>query len=165
MRFEELADGSDIFIDANIFIYHFTGASNECSLFLKRCEEGTVHGMTLISTLLEVLHRLMAIEAVKKGLVTPGNIAKKLKENPEVVKQLSEYYGQASKIEVMGIEVHGLMPEIIHASQLVRQNHGFMINDSLIVAFMSTNNISSLASEDKDFEWLSNVKVYKPSDI
>ena len=48
MRFDELGDGSTIFIDANIFIYHVTGVSSECSQFRKRCEEGKVQGITLI---------------------------------------------------------------------------------------------------------------------
>lgn len=107
MRFDELPDDRTIFLDANIFIYHFTGASPECSGLLKRCEDGTVHGVTLITTVLEVLHRLMAVEAVSKGLITPGQVAKKLKEHPAVVKQLSDYYDRVGTVEKMGIRIYG----------------------------------------------------------
>ncbi|GFP25832.1 hypothetical protein HKBW3S25_01313, partial [Candidatus Hakubella thermalkaliphila] len=31
MRFDELPPGEAVFIDANIFVYHFTGISEECS--------------------------------------------------------------------------------------------------------------------------------------
>jgi predicted nucleic acid-binding protein len=37
MRLDEIEPGEKCFIDANIFIYHFTGASEECSSFLTRC--------------------------------------------------------------------------------------------------------------------------------
>ncbi|GFP41484.1 hypothetical protein HKBW3C_00609, partial [Candidatus Hakubella thermalkaliphila] len=40
MRFDELPMAEAAFIDANIFVYHFTGISEECSRFLKRCEAG-----------------------------------------------------------------------------------------------------------------------------
>ena len=68
----ELLTGQTIFIDANIFIYHFTGLSQECSSFLERCERGDLWGITGVHILLEVLHRLMMIEAVTKKLVEIG---------------------------------------------------------------------------------------------
>ena len=62
--------GASIFIDANIFIYHFTGVSEECSEFLTRCESREITGQTSINVILEVLHRLMMVEAVTKNLVS-----------------------------------------------------------------------------------------------
>jgi predicted nucleic acid-binding protein len=57
MRLDDLPRATSIFIDANIFIYHFTGASGECTRFLARCEAGELAGVTSVSVLLEVLHR------------------------------------------------------------------------------------------------------------
>jgi len=39
MKLSEIESGESVFIDANIFIYHFTGISEESSFFLKQCEE------------------------------------------------------------------------------------------------------------------------------
>ena len=39
MKLDEIKTGSEVFIDANIFIYHFTGVSDECGDFLNRCEQ------------------------------------------------------------------------------------------------------------------------------
>jgi len=94
-----------IFIDANIFIYHFTGLSQECSSFLERCERGGLWGVTAVHILLEVLHRLMMIEAVARGVVTSGNVAKKLRKRLNVVKQLADCQTQTEAILEMGIEV------------------------------------------------------------
>ncbi len=52
MKLSEIESGKSVFIDANIFIYHFTGVSEESSIFLKRCEEGHLIGATGINILI-----------------------------------------------------------------------------------------------------------------
>ena len=69
MRLESIPSGTRVFIDANIFIYHFTGVSTECSDFLNRCERRDLEGITSANVLLEVLHRLMMVEAVIKKMI------------------------------------------------------------------------------------------------
>ncbi len=47
-RLSEIPDGLSIFIDANIFIYHFSGPtplSPACSAFLRRIEDGVIRGL------------------------------------------------------------------------------------------------------------------------
>jgi len=46
----ELPAGQTVFIDANIFIYHFTGLSRECSRFLERCAWGDPCGISVLAT-------------------------------------------------------------------------------------------------------------------
>ena len=103
LKLDEIPSGVECFVDANIFIYHFTGVSEECSRFLKRCEEGSIEGVTATSVVLEVLHRLMMIEAVRKGLITPPNVLKKLQKSPAIVRELGDYFSNVEKISRMGI--------------------------------------------------------------
>mgnify|MGYP001559388360 CR=1 FL=1 len=49
MKFDELKKGESIFIDANIFIYHFGGQSDECKEILIKCAKGDLKGYTLTS--------------------------------------------------------------------------------------------------------------------
>ena len=70
MKLSEIETGSRVFVDANIFIYHFTGVSNECSDFLERCERGKIHATTTVSVIMEVLHCLMIVEATRCGRKT-----------------------------------------------------------------------------------------------
>lgn len=37
MTLAELQDGDSVFLDANIFIYHFGGQSHQCKGLLERC--------------------------------------------------------------------------------------------------------------------------------
>jgi predicted nucleic acid-binding protein len=42
-------DGSSVFIDANVFVYHFSMQSvynSSCSTFLERIERGAIKGIT-----------------------------------------------------------------------------------------------------------------------
>ena len=108
MKLNKIASGEKVFIDANIFIYHFTGVSDQCSDFLNRCEQKELSGITSTNVLLEVLHRLMMIEVVNKKLIMPPNIVKKLQKKPELVKQLSDYYFNTKKIFDMGISINSI---------------------------------------------------------
>src|SRR3989338_9419845 len=131
MNLDSIKTGTKVFIDANIFIYHFTGVSNECSNFLTRCEQSDINGITSINVLLEVLHRLMMVEAVRKKLVEPPNIINKLKKHPEKIKELNEYNINTQKIKDMGITVYPISYEMFIKSYSFRLKYGLMVNDSV----------------------------------
>ncbi|MBI5328184.1 MAG: PIN domain-containing protein [Deltaproteobacteria bacterium] len=165
MRLSNIKRDANVFIDANIFIYHFTGASKECSEFLKRCEQGEVSGMTSVIALLEVLHRLMMVEAVGKKLAAPPNIVKKLQKHPEKIKQLKDYYLNTRKIADMGIIIKPLTFETAEKSNSFRTEYGLMVNDSIIAAGMAEEGMDSLASNDDGFRKIGKFKVYSPGDV
>jgi len=87
MTLAELQGGHSVFIDANIFIYHFGGHSPQCKAFLERCAQRELLGYTSTPVLAEVLHRLMVAEAIMKGLVTAKTAVRKLGKTPDLVKQ------------------------------------------------------------------------------
>ena len=161
----DLQAGRRVFIDANIFIYHFTGLSQECSSFLERCERGDLWGVTAVHVMLEVLHRLMMIEAVTKGLVAPGNVAKKLRNRPDVVKQLTNYQTQTEMILEIGIKVMNLTADSLKISHPYRHRYGLLVNDSLIAGAMETEGISDIATADPDFTRVEGLHVYSPLDL
>lgn len=49
---------------------------------MRSCQKGLARGVTSVHIVLEVLHRLMMLEAVGKGLVGGNNIAQKLRAHP-----------------------------------------------------------------------------------
>ena len=54
MTLAEIPEASTVFIDANVFVYHFVGASPQCSALLARCEISEVRGTTSALVLAEV---------------------------------------------------------------------------------------------------------------
>lgn len=162
---EAVPAGIAIFIDSSIFIYHFTGVSAQCREFLERCERGEVKATTSVVCLAEVAHRLMATEAVTKGLITPGNAARKLRDKPEIVRQLDAYQENVEKIALMGIGVEALDLSLMLRSAFLRKKTGLLTNDSLIATTLATRGLSAIASGDPDFSRLEGVELFGPTDL
>ncbi|MGB9781720.1 MAG: type II toxin-antitoxin system VapC family toxin [Moorellaceae bacterium] len=165
LKFEKLPDGSQVFIDANIFIYHFSGTSKECTSFLERCEREEIFGFTTVNILLEVMHRLMMLEAVTRGFVIPGNVAKKLKSRPEIIRQLHIYAEQIEKIPAMNIHFVPVTEELCLKALPWQQRYGLMTNDSLLLAACQEYNCWNLASNDQVFARIEELTLWKPSDV
>ena len=165
MRLDRVPAGTLIFIDANIFIYHFTGASHQSSAFLSRCEAKQLEGLTAVHVLAEVAHRLMMIEAVRKGLVAPGGVAAKLREHPEIVRSLTDYQVGIDTVLSAGIRIIPITPEDLSLSAAVRGSIGLLVNDSLTAAVVQRERIPALATSDRDFDRVHGLRLYSPSDL
>jgi len=165
MTLAEMQDGDSVFVDANVFIYHFGGRSPECKVFLERCARRELLGHTSALILAEVLHRLMIAEAIAKGLVTAKTAVRKLGENPELVKQLTQYQEDVDKIFQMNITILALTPEIVRLSGEVRRSEGLLTNDSLVIACMRAQGLTKVATANGDFDRVGGITVCKPTDL
>lgn len=161
----DIPAGVSVFLDASIFLYHFTGVSPSCRDLLSRCEAGQLHGITSAVAVAEVTHRLMTIEAVARGLVTPGNVVKKLRERPEIVRRLSMYQEQAERIPWMGVEVVPLDRRLLAISSPLRTRYGLLTNDSILLATALDHGVVAFASADRDFERVDTVRLFCPLDL
>jgi predicted nucleic acid-binding protein len=185
---EALPAGASVFIDANIFIYHFLGVSRQCAAFLERCSSGDLRAVTGAHTVAEVLHRLMLAEAKAKGPPVEkrsnrrngsrgsgraGDVAvggtgagiDYLEANPDAVRRLMDYLAAGPAIEQIVKTVLPLTMEIIRASQWARSRDGLLVNDSLTAAMMRAEGIVDLASKDAAFLRAADLTVYRPTDI
>jgi len=165
MTFKEIAAGAEVFIDANIFVYHFLDKSSNCSDFLALLEEGEYRGLTSVNVMTEVLHRLMVTEAKAKKLVRAPRVLKKLNENPEIICRLTDYSTVVQAILDMSIRILPLTSEHLLASQAVRSQYGLLVNDSLIVAMMKENGIDVLATNDEAFARVDWIRTLRPMDV
>lgn len=165
MKLSAIKAGETVFIDANIFIYHFTGLSCECREFLKECAHKRIISFTSNAVLAEVCHRLMAIEAVKLKIIKPAQPAASLRKNPALVRKLSEYYAQITNILSWGIQILPFSQDIFIKSQIYRQHFGLLTNDSFIPVHMESAGTANLASSDKIFASIPQLRLYSPSDI
>ncbi len=165
MMLERVPGNSGVFLDANLFIYHFTGVSQQCTALLNRCESGQVRGSTGVHVLIEVGHRLMTIEAVRKNLLPPGNVAAKLRSKPEVVRKLTDYQTNLEAILTIGLQVFALTVDDLVASAALRRNAGLLFNDSLTAAITERERIGAIATSDTDFRRVPNLRVYLPTDL
>lgn len=133
--------------------------------FLARVEKGDLHGMTGPTSILEVAHRLMMLEAIEHGISVTPNPAARLARQPKLVKRLSKYYFSLLAIPRFGIEVLSSPQDFIVASQEFRQAHGLLVNGSLVPMHMRQAGVSTLASGDEAFDKIPEIRRFHPSDI
>jgi predicted nucleic acid-binding protein len=98
-------------------------------------------------------------------LITGGQPARKLKEQPEVIKGLREYNQAVQQIPRIRIRVRTITPAIVRASEAIRVQEGLMINDSVTVALMRKMGVTDIATADADFNNVLHIRVYQPGDI
>jgi predicted nucleic acid-binding protein len=152
-------------VDANILLYHIGGSSLECKDFLQRVanEEIEAHLTTIIVA--EVLHRQMLIEAVAKGVVTPGKALSKLKSNPALISSLTDYITEVEKLLQLPFTVTEVTIADIAASHTLRRTHGLFVNDSVNLACAHRLGLADVVTNDADFNRISGITAWEPTDI
>lgn len=163
-RIENLPAGTHVFLDANIFVYAFLGHSNQCRDLLARCATERVFGITTLDVVNEVTHRMMLAEALASGVIKRDSV-RELRGKWREIAKLTGYWTQTAGIFALNILVLTSDEARLHRAQIMRSRHGLLTNDSLIVGTMDEYGIRCLASRDDDFDHVSSVTVYKPSDI
>jgi predicted nucleic acid-binding protein len=163
-QIENLPTGSRLFLDANIFVYAFLSHSNQCRELLARCATEQVLGITTLDVVNEVTHRMMLAEALGSGVIKRDRV-RDLRGKWREVAKLTEYWTQTSAIFGLNILVLPTDEARLRRAQTIRTRHGLLTNDSLIVAVMEEFEIQSLATRDDDFDHVSQLTVYKPTDI
>ena len=165
MTLDEIPAGEGVFVDATVFVYHFAGASPACRRFLDRCEQGELKAFTSVAALAEVSHRLMMMEAVSRGFVSAGNVAKKLRKKPGAVKKLRTYHENVQRIPLMRVEVKPLdLKTLLNAADL-RVEYGLMVNDSLMASTALSAGLQIIATADQDFRRVQTLSVALPGDL
>lgn len=130
---DKIPSNSSIFIDSNIFIYHFLGISESCTNFLEKIELGDSDGYTSTVVLAEVLHRLMIAEAVEIYGIEPKKAVKHLKQNPELIPKLEKCETAINNIPEFKVKILTVTVESIFQSRSLRKDYGVMTNDWLKV--------------------------------
>lgn len=168
MTLAEIPSATDIFIDANTFVYHFSGPTAltpACSAFLRRIKDGDLTGFTSLIVMSETLHRLMIIEATAMLRLEARRVVRYLKEHPAEVSRLTQYLVVPETIPRVG--VHILIPTVedLLASQAQKLSFGFLTNDAINLAVMQRHHLGHIATNDPDFQRVESLKVWRPTPL
>lgn len=161
-----LPDGSSIFIDANIFVYHFSGPTeftDNCTQLLQRIEDAHLSGFTSTLVLAETLHRLMIIEAVSTLRIEPKAAIRHLKAHPADVKTLVSHLAAPQIVQAIGVQILPLEADDVHLSHDIKKSYGLLTNDALNLAVMRRHHLIRIATNDPDFARVSDLQVWKPA--
>jgi predicted nucleic acid-binding protein len=131
---------------------------------MERSAKGEVRAITSTIVVAEALHRMMIVEAVeKRGFDTAREAAEYLQNHPDFVKTLKKHLPVPSDLARMKIDIKPVDHVDLHNSKRVRRDHGFMTNDSLVLAVMKRYKVIHLATNDRDFERVPDIKVWAPT--
>ena len=156
--------GTNILIDTNVFVYGLTAKSAQCKTFLERCSTEEIFGITLFEVVHEATHVFMIGEGKDKGLYTKAG-PDYLKNNPEQVKTLSDYWRNTERLLALNIVLLPMEKNIVVGAQTERANAGLLTNDSIIVATMREYGISRIATRDNQFDSVAGIVVFSPTDV
>lgn len=155
MNFAQISTGAELFIDANVLIYHFINDpkyGSACTQLVQRVELGQIRGFTSAHVLADVAHRLMTLEAMQLLNWPPRGLAVRLRKHHAEIPRLTVY--RRAIVDLPHLQVHvlplsqGLVESAVHLSQ----QHELLTDDALVVAAMQQQGLTSLASEDSDFD-------------
>lgn len=161
---QKIPDESDVFIDANVFVYGLSGQSAQCKQLLERCSREEVFGICLYEIVNEATHRFMLAEAKSKGLITTES-ASHLRKKFGMIPILTEYWNDTERILNLNLLFLTTNDGILRGANHERQAAGLLTNDSMIVSCMRSYGISLLATNDGDFERVSGIQVFSPDDL
>ena len=155
MNFADIPSGASVFVDANVFVYDFAPDPQygpPCRELLERIELGDLIGFCSAREFSDVAHRLMTLEACQTLGWPYAGIGQRLRTHPEEITRLIRFRQALDEIVAFGVRVLPVtQSDILLAGDLSRQ-HGLLSGDALIVAIMQANNLTTLASNDTDFD-------------
>lgn len=166
MKFADIPSGAQVFVDANILVYHFTQHpqfGTSCSDLLVRIERQEVVGFTSTHVLTEAAHRLMTIEAASLMGWPFAGVLRRLKRHPQVVQQLVRFRQAIEHVCTSRIRLLTIPADCIPAGTICSQQTGLLSSDALIVVVMRQQGLTSLASLDEDFDRVPGLTRYAPA--
>lgn len=156
--------GSDIFIDANIFVYGLMNVSPQCLRLLEQCSREEVTGISMFEIVNEATHQFMLAEATSKRLIASRR-ASELRQKFSAIPTLTDYWRETQKILALNLLFFSTDEQIVRGAQSERQGAGLLTNDSMIMSCMREYGIPYLATADRDFDRASGITVFGPDDI
>ncbi|HEY7328111.1 MAG TPA: type II toxin-antitoxin system VapC family toxin [Gemmataceae bacterium] len=166
MIFGDIPTGVAVFLDANVFVYHFTmhpQFSAAATALLERIENRDIHGVTSASVLADVSHRLMTLEAHDLLGWPMQGIAHRLKRHPNEVQKLTRYRQALDEISQLGMQIVPVTGPFVSLAADVSRQHGLLCNDALIITVMRDQGLQFLASHDADFDRIPGIVRYAPA--
>lgn len=171
----KLPSGTRVFVDTNIFHFHFQGKSVSCSDFILRIIRGEVEAYVNTQVLSDLLHKLMITEAITKHCIRNGNpfeMKKYLRDNRGNTIPLTDYQTQFENTLKFGLKVLPVNEKLLVDTKLERKAYYLMTGDSLHLGAMNRCTmkrrkapIRDIVTKDADFALIPGLTVWKPDDV
>jgi predicted nucleic acid-binding protein len=153
-------------VDADSLVYHITlhpQFGPACTQLLERVARQEVLAFTSTHVLGDVAHRVMTLEAITQFGWPAAGIARRLRQHPAEVQQLTRFRQAIEEVPQFGVQVLTVAPFLIATAASLSQQWGLLTGDALIVAIMQHHGLTNLASNDADFDRVPGLTRYAPA--
>ena len=104
----------------------------------------------------------MTLEAIRTHGLKANAAVRKLKENPSLVRQLTDYRIATGMVSTFNVAVEPVTATHLRSAQEFSATAGILTNDSLTAAVMQSLSLTDLASNDPDFSAVPGLTVWQP---
>jgi predicted nucleic acid-binding protein len=130
---------------------------------MSKLENGEYVGTTSTLILNEVVHKLMLAEVVKINRLSSEHEAlKMIKKNPDIISRLHSTWSNYAYIRRYPITIAEVDKRAMDLSVQFAERYRLLISDAVHIAIMKSRAIINLASNDSDFEKVTEVNLWKP---
>lgn len=165
MTFADLVPGDVVFVDANIFVYHFAPdpvLQVPCGQLLQRIENQEIQAFSSSHVLAEAAHRLLTLEARTRFGWSSGKVVQRLKQNPASLQKLTQFRTALDQVVQSRLVVLPASAALLVTAARLCQQPGLLITDALSVALMQARGLTKLVSDDTDFDRVPGLTRYAP---
>ncbi len=165
MTFADIPDGASVFLDANCLVYHFAADQRfgpPCTNLVKRIERKEILAFSSTHVVCDVAHRLMTIEAILAFGWPVEGIAQRLRRHHAEIPKLTRFREAVADVPLLGIQVLPVAWPQLSAATAISRQHELLSGDALIAAMMEHHGLTSLASQDADFDRVPWITRYAP---
>lgn len=160
----DIPDGERVLVDANVLLYHFGEGelAGRCRDFLARVQSRAVPGCLVPTTVGEVHHRLMVLEAIRRFAAPPRSAVRWLEDHPDRVRDMDQPGRAVASILSWPVRLLPLGRDELASAAQVSRSLGLLTNDALLVAAARLHGIGIIASNDRDFERVPDLRLAVP---
>jgi predicted nucleic acid-binding protein len=158
----DVADGSSIFVDTNILIYHLLDDElygESCRDFLKRVETRSLTAFTSPIVASETLFIYLRAWVIQNKRIAPKRVLRYLKRHRAVLQEIDFQ---------KPLDLLGLLRVLPITSDTMKTSHDLMTRyqllpaDAIQAAQIQRYHLTALATRDDDFDHVGGLDIYKP---
>jgi predicted nucleic acid-binding protein len=105
----------------------------------------------------------MLAEVVHRHSVDHRGLIARLKRHPALLDGLTNHQRVAATVRSLRLPVEALTLELLARGAALSAHHRLLTNDALTLAVMEKLGVTTLASNDDDFDAVEGLTVYKPT--
>ena len=121
-----------------------------------------MHGVTSSVAIAEATHKVMLAEVVQRHGVDHRGLVARLKRHPELLDGLTNHYQVIATVRSLQLPVEAITLNLLARGADLSSQKRLLTNDALTLAVMEKRKVTTLATNDDDFDAVEGITVYKP---